>query len=501
MECRCPHGTFGNPSASGGCVKIKSTRDDALQSPTVAPGPLGLHPNCKTSCGDVRVPYPFGIGPAGCSLPGFNLTCTGYDDPRLLLHSNDGTLEVVNISLADSTVHVIHHARIFSNPTNLKDIESNTYTIVFYDIPQIGEPYTVSAMNEFIFSGCNVQATLYGDYRNSTDSIISSCNSTCSSRSNYILYRDRSAGPLVQMNTNGEYCSGRDDGCCHAPIAAGSSAPKRMEFKLLELQYGLDAVAFISEEGLTNQWGMILNRTDLSIPMTNYMSFSLVLRWAVKQGFTALPGNLSGQCPGDITSSICKSKDSFCRQENEGFTCHCNTGYQGNPYIADGCKDVDECSSNTTKRCFSVCKNLPGTFKCQCPLGTLGNPYKSNGCVSLSTILSTFIKKNKIGLSAASGPVLLLLVLGIMLVPRKIQEHRMKVLKQKYFKQNRGQLLQQLMSQKADITERMIIPMEELAKATNNFDKTRELGGGGHGTVYKGILSDLHVVAIKKSKR
>jgi serine/threonine protein kinase len=75
-----------------------------------------------------------------------------------------------------------------------------------------------------------------------------------------------------------------------------------------------------------------------------------------------------------------------------------------------------------------------------------------------------------------------------------------KDLKKKFFKQNRGQLLQQLVSQRTDVAERMIITLEELEKATNNFDKTHELGGGGHGIVYKGILSDLHVVAIKKSK-
>jgi len=89
--------------------------------------------------------------------------------------------------------------------------------------------------------------------------------------------------------------------------------------------------------------------------------------------------------------------------------------------------------------------------------------------------------------SVASIPTVLLLVLGIISVLRKIKQHRVKVLKQKYFKQNRGQLLQQMVSQKADIAERMIIPVDELEKATNNFAKSRELGGGGHDTVYKGI--------------
>ncbi|CAD6264591.1 unnamed protein product [Miscanthus lutarioriparius] len=76
---------------------------------------------------------------------------------------------------------------------------------------------------------------------------------------------------------------------------------------------------------------------------------------------------------------------------------------------------------------------------------------------------------------------------------------RVKKMKDKFFKQNHGLLVQQLVSQNSDIGERMIITLEELEKATNNFDRSRVIGGGGHGIVFKGII-DLHVVAIKKSK-
>ena len=84
-------------------------------------------------------------------------------------------------------------------------------------------------------------------------------------------------------------------------------------------------------------------------------------------------------------------------------------------------------------------------------------------------------------------------------ITHKIQVQRVKRLKEKFFKQNHGLLLKQLISQNTAIGERMIITLRELEKATDNFDKTREVGGGGHGVVYKGILN-LHVVAIKKSK-
>lgn len=106
---------------------------------------------------------------------------------------------------------------------------------------------------------------------------------------------------------------------------------------------------------------------------------------------------------------------------------------------------------------------------------------------------------SKIALVASGGFILLIVAIAAPFITHKIQVQRVKRLKEKFFKQNHGLLLQQLISQNTDIGERMIITLRELEKATDNFDKTREVGGGGHGVVYKGILN-LHVVAIKKSK-
>jgi len=104
-----------------------------------------------------------------------------------------------------------------------------------------------------------------------------------------------------------------------------------------------------------------------------------------------------------------------------------------------------------------------------------------------------------IGLGVGGGTSLLLLALGGPYIMRKIKLQKVKKKKQRFFEQNRGLLLQQLISHNTDISERMIITLSGIEKATNNFDRARIIGGGGHGVVFKGIL-DLQVVAVKRSK-
>lgn len=75
------------------------------------------------------------------------------------------------------------------------------------------------------------------------------------------------------------------------------------------------------------------------------------------------------------------------------------------------------------------------------------------------------------------------------------------MLKEKFFKRNGGLLLQQEMSSgDGNIEKTKLFTSKELEKATDHYNANRILGQGGQGTVYKGMLTDGRIVAIKKSK-
>jgi len=82
-----------------------------------------------------------------------------------------------------------------------------------------------------------------------------------------------------------------------------------------------------------------------------------------------------------------------------------------------------------------------------------------------------------------------------------IKQRNLIKLKGKFFKQNGGLVLQYQLSRQENSTEiAKIFTIEELKKATNNYDENLIIGQGGFDTVYKGLLLDNRIVAIKKSK-
>ncbi|XP_066163763.1 wall-associated receptor kinase-like 22 [Oryza sativa Japonica Group] len=126
-------------------------------------------------------------------------------------------------------------------------------------------------------------------------------------------------------------------------------------------------------------------------------------------------------------------------------------------------------------------------YRCKCSPGFGGNPYIEDGCTGMA-----------LGISCGLGFVML--ALGATILITKWKRGIQRRIRRAYFKKNQGLLLEQLIIDENTKDKTRIFSLEELEKATYNFDATRVLGHGGHGTVYKGILSDQRVVAVKMSK-
>ncbi|XP_047047688.1 wall-associated receptor kinase 2-like [Lolium rigidum] len=450
----------------------------------------GSTASCPSSCGNVSVPYPFGIGPDPvCYLPGFNLTCDRTrGQERLLIGGSGATLEVMEISLANSTVRVMDTAGAvtITNQATAPGTVDAKGAWSGLGAGALEGPFVVSpTRNRFLVTGCNVQGTLLGEGGN----LIVGCSSFCAITDNFGRATTRSPENVAA-------CAG--DGCCETPIPIGRPS-YAVGLTPLDKEQEMDQVVPIEVRVAEAGWfegasAALLNYSSRAT--SRRMAIPVVLEWAVKSVPLVFMATTTPGCPEDAATSLCRSSLSSCSNVSgnyrSGYVCRCQVGYQGNPYIINGCQDVDECALPDT--CSGgECRNTPGNYTCHCPRGSRGNPHIKDGCVKTSLGLSA-------GIGIGSGAGLLLLVLGAIFAIRKLKHHRAKVLKHKFFRENRGHLLQQLVSQKADIAERMIIPLVELEKATNNFDKAREIAGGGHGMVYKGIMSDQHVVAIKKSK-
>ncbi|CAF1927424.1 unnamed protein product [Brassica napus] len=414
--------------------------------------------SCQTRCGNVSIEYPFGIS-TGCYYAvhaSFNLTC---NETTKELFS--GKLQVINISHSGELRILKSRSYTCYNSTDLT--EGTFYTTTLRN-------FTLSNKNRFTAVGCNtyaVMTTTIGDRSYSTG-CLSLCDST--------------------PKENG-VCSG--EGCCYTPV------PKRRKrFRIRSRRFdGETSVsefnpcfyAFLVEEGMFS----FSPSQDLQ-NLRNVTEFPVVLDWSIGSRTCEQLGN----------TSIC-GQNSLCLDSTTrtGYNCKCKAGYDGNPYLPDGCQDINECTTSSSihkHNCSgsSSCENMMGHFLCRCPSGFDLNAT-NNSCMRKHK--PEYYGWTQILLGTTVGFLAILLVVSC--VQQKIKHRKNTELRKHFFEQNGGGMLRQRLSGAGTSNVDVKIFTEEgMKEATNGYDESRILGQGGQGTVYKGILPDSSVVAIKKSR-
>ncbi|KAM1539894.1 hypothetical protein ACFX14_004685 [Malus domestica] len=169
-------------------------------TPTTAqsllPPQLAL-PDCPDHCGNLTIPYPFGIG-SDCYLDDrFEITCNISTQPPTAFLMT-GNVEITNISLYDGEVQILQFAT-----SDCYDAQGNSNETNSADL-SVPPPYTISkTKNMFVAVGCDTYAFFIG-YRGEKK-YTTGCMSICDNLGNAIDQRDT--------------CSGV--GCCQTKIPSG----------------------------------------------------------------------------------------------------------------------------------------------------------------------------------------------------------------------------------------------------------------------------------------
>ncbi|CAN8292098.1 unnamed protein product [Cochlearia groenlandica] len=416
-------------------------------------------PGCLDRCGNVTIEYPFGISP-GCyhaEDPTFSLTC---NEKGKLLFSN---VEIINIT---------HNGELrvkFNTSITCYDDQGNLNGSRYYDY-RLGN-LSLSTRNVFTLVGCNAYSilTTFGNQDYSTG-----CMSLCSSL------------PAPTRKCNGEGCCSTD---VSIPLDKLKVRATSVRFKDMISVYHFNpcTYAFLVEDGNFN-----FSSSEDLMNLRGVTEFPVVLDWSIGKQ----------TCGKFLSKPIC-GNNSECSNSTRGvgYNCKCREGFEGNPYLPDGCKDIDECTHTIHKHdCLfpATCENIRASFICKCPPGH--GPYVPNITNSCKPIdKPIYLSWTLIFLGTTIGFLVILLVVSCI---QQRMKHRKDIeLRQQFFQQNGGgMLMQRLSGAGASNVDVKLFTEECMNEATDGYDESRILGQGGQGTVYKGILPDNSIVAIKKAR-
>jgi hypothetical protein len=272
---------------------------------------LTLKPGCQPSCGGVNIPYPFGIG-QGCFRAGFEIQCN--NGKPTLGNTSDNT-QVTSLSVTPRPEARVM-LRVAYQCYNSTGAAIDNYSGAV-DLNPTGVYRISDTANELFVLGCNTM--IFTNY--------TGC----------VAYTDNA------NSAQDGACAGI--GCCHINIPPGLT-DNLMRFtndgmwphsnqEFCPCDYG-----FIVEKG-----NYTFRAQDLHMD-GSITSMPLRLDWAIRDG-----NSLSCAEAPIMQGYTCVSANSKCVDSinGPGYFCNCTEGYEGNPYLDNGC------TSNTlSKRIFQA---------------------------------------------------------------------------------------------------------------------------------------------------
>ncbi|PRQ20973.1 putative EGF-like calcium-binding, wall-associated receptor kinase, galacturonan-binding protein [Rosa chinensis] len=355
--------------------------------------PKMAKPSCPTECGNVTIPYPFGIGP--------NPSC--YYDEWFQIDCNESTqlkpfLRRINLEV----LSIFTEGRLQVNSPVTFFCEGNNSRNQVADLRDSPFVYSQSD-NIFTAVSCDYFALLSSAY-----SIVGGCTSFCGTGSEDL---DCDSG----IN------------CCQTSIPPGLLAAVPFLFQrekstspvLTAIEKTTDCrkFAFLVDKDWFSNTASSLSISGFTADMKRGPKVPVVLLWSINN--QTRPFDLFNKFIvdpdqhrlnvhtyyGDFSRvNLSALRDPSCiinpAVNWSKIVCSCRYGFEGNPYLGEkSCDDIDECQDPDRYRCFgpNKCVNVIGSYLC------VDNQRKDNRRKAKWILVA--------GLSSSLG--LLLLLIGI----------------------------------------------------------------------------------------
>lgn len=271
-------------------------------------------PKCPTSCGNLTIPYPFGMT-SDCSLDvPFLITCNhSYNPPKPFL--NSGSTEVLDISLnGQMKVASPVASDCYDDSGSQINNTTSALTLSKFSISSTRNKFTTAV-------GCDTYALIQGS--DGWNKMRAGCVSWCDS---------------IEEVKDGK-CSGI--GCCQTSIPEGVK-DFMVNIKSNGNHSGAHSFNPCGYAFVVETDAFQFSSSDLK-NLQSRKSVPVVLDWSV--------GNLSCQeVQRNSLRFVCPAANSECIDSSSGvgYHCKCLTGFDGNPYLVHGCQGTSSFS------CMSV---------------------------------------------------------------------------------------------------------------------------------------------------